>query len=417
MKRLNFLDGVVLFFFLSLIPALFFCAQDLLRHSSLTLESVEPKQFIPGQHRVVSVMGNGFDNTTWFHLDDRQRLKTVWINDSWIDLELPSDIFPGPQRVTARNDRGRMVSRERFFEVVWVPTVKSIRIQKEETLRTFYLVTGNYFEKRCEVSVNGLPVEGVEHNSPQELLIRVQAPGSHLKWTQVGIRNPSGGSLVLEGKDLLDRLEPGQEYANWAPKITDVIPREIEAGQDTGLVILGQRFCPGCEVQVGDQLLVKTQLVETYALFGVLPAYALPPGFYPLKILSPDGKASTFEHPVSIEATGQGTAEVLLWFYGLTPKELNGFHPRGDRSSPKPISGLRVLRLMEERRRKGQILLKASLPVQWRNTENGKQFYHANQPLVENATISIALSSDRTVSAVVKSAPRFVKKTGSKGSP
>lgn len=220
--KLNLLDGITLFFSLFASALAFHLIRhDFLRYATLTIESVEPKRFTPGVDGMLSVFGNAFGPTPTIWVDNSDPQTTYRVNETQLNINPPADLFPGQPVVTVRNHKGRVVSVQGLFEVVWKPKVTSIALL-ETGNQSRYLLTGDYLQRDCRVEWNGKAVPGVEIRSREEMEFCVEA--NDVPLTRLVLRNPSGGVTALEGDDLLKQLRPKAADDDWIPEIEMVIP-------------------------------------------------------------------------------------------------------------------------------------------------------------------------------------------------
>lgn len=405
--KLNLLDGIALLLLLfASALTLHLVRHDFLRHTTLTIELVEPKRFTPGVDGFLSVSGNAFGQSPDIWIDNGSPLMSFQVNETRVDLRPPEDLTPGMPVVSVRNPKGRVVSVQGLFEVVWKPVVTGITLL-ESGNRNLYRLSGDYLSPNCQVEWNGTTLPEVTIRSRHELEVSASADGIPL--TRLVLRNPSGGVTTLEGKNLLEELRPKTADADWVPQIQLLIPSAIRMEQNSDLVVVGTYFARGCTVRVGGLTITNVTPVKPYILAVRIPAHSLPFGRYSIEVVNPNGKTDLFQDGLMVQ--GEALAEMVLRFERLSQDQIKWF-----RQSPITLQVLSERPPRRERLGKqwieegGMIEIRALLPV-LRKTIGGDLIYSAAEiPLLEGGFVQVQILPAQTLPALLMSAPKVVQR-------
>lgn len=405
--KLNLLDGIALFLLLFASALTFhLVGHDFLRHTTLTIELVEPKQYTPGVDEFLSVSGNAFGQSPDIWIDSSDPLMSFQVNEARVDLKPPEGLTPGMPVVSVRNPRGRVVSVQGLFEVVWKPVATSIALL-ESGNQNLYLLSGDYLEPNCKVNWNGETLPEVVIRSRYEL--EVSAPAADVPLTRLVLQNPSGGITMLEGKNLLEELRPKTADADWVPQVERLIPSAIRVERDSDLVVVGTHFAGGCTVRVGDHMITNVTLVKPYLLAVRIPARSLPFGRYPIEVTNPNGKTALFRDGLMVQE--EALAEMVLRFDRLSKDQIKWF-----RQSPITLQILSERPPRRERlgkqwiEEKGRIEIRGLLPVLRENIRGDLSYSAAKIPLLEGEFVQVQVLPDQTLPAVLMSSPKLVQR-------
>ena len=288
--RVNLIDGAAIFFGLfSAAVLLHFSYHNLLRHTTLTLEDVTPRIFVPGVDRFLAIRGNGFRADLQVKIDGQPPITMYGVNEARMDIQPPDDMGPGFHRVMVRNPGGRMITKDVLFQVRWEPVVETITLKgPEEVSEAIYRITGKYIQPGCAITVDGEPVLRSSSLSSQEVLVAVPATLNNV-WTELSIQNPSGGGVVLKGEELLRRMAPKQFNSAIQPEIVRVIPDVIRIQQKTWVVISGKYLDRGCTVRIGGQPLEQLEWFPYSYVCGLVSDHSSSSGEQIVEVVNPNG--------------------------------------------------------------------------------------------------------------------------------
>lgn len=395
--KLNPIDGAVLFFVLFAAAVLaHFSYHNLLRHNTLTLEEASPRVFVPRGGRFLSIRGNGFKENIDIRVDGQPPLYATWVNEARIDLQLDGNMEPGPHSVTARNPGGRLVSRQDFFEIMWLPEVNRVLLLSVKPDRSTFKVLGDYFQKHCLVFANGEQVLEVERASPQELQFYYpKSLGGPPYLSELVIKNPGGGETSLRDEELENKMDLSQLPVQ--PTLLNILPRDLEVGQGNCLAVIGRDLKNGCQIFVGGQQLESLEWLPPFVVIGFIPPDFLFPGEHTVEVVNPGGERAAIE--LKLLALSKGTAEMQLRIEGIGRDELNGLS-----ASP----ALHILRVLGSKEEPKEVLVKARLAVQTLPADVGStalRYYYAGKPLSVGRSIAVPISKERSVTAVVELMP------------
>ena len=161
--QLNVIDLTIACCLLSPIPVWYYGYRSLTEPWKLTIQSVEPHRFIAGQDKLLVITGTGFDTDSIVYIATLPPQKAFFYNGAHLAVEVPPEVGPGWQVFRVRNGRGRLVTKQDAFHVVWQPTITSVRQGlRLKDHRTVLEVYGYYLASGSAVVLDDVPMANVQ---------------------------------------------------------------------------------------------------------------------------------------------------------------------------------------------------------------------------------------------------------------
>lgn len=148
--RVSLVDVALLLSGLLFISAFTF-GYKLVEHQALRIYQIRPARVTTGVDQRLSIIGTGLDPESVAFLGNLPLQGRV-LNEAFLEAILPSEMDQGMHVVSVRNGRGRLVTKENAFEVIWKPEILRIEPKQIEANRTGKLIViGRHFDKDCKV--------------------------------------------------------------------------------------------------------------------------------------------------------------------------------------------------------------------------------------------------------------------------
>ncbi len=399
--RVNLLDLMALLFLLSLSGTVWYAVRAV-RHRSLEIISLEPKQIIAGRKQGIMIRGTGFEPKTTIRVGNYPDRTGTFVNESTIGTKIPDEYEPGLYRVIVHDRYGRYTALDDAVEIVWVPQITQVKPKQiyNTTRWAKFEIFGKFFSRPCLVHVGDRKMRVLGTSTSDHLVVELEQgkPPLPVGIQPLTVTNIKGKSINEEqgihvpGSSVT--LEDGMEVLP-VPEVRSVTPHSILLGQTADLFILGKNLRPEADVWIGEQSLGRAQQVSPECLRIRVTGSPAVSG-RSLNFQLPDGpQVPVFSNAFQVDS------EHLLRM--VVPIAL-------DRESAAGLGEIRESPEWRLKRRarypaaKGRPVLETVLPVYFQADGGASRYLYDGQPLRAGSPIQVKIQG-RTLSGTIAAEP------------
>ena len=273
------------------------------------------------------------------------------------------------------------------------------------------MLLGFNLKEGCTVRIGDRLLERLEWHEPNTVLgvlpAHTLAPGVY----PVEVSNPDGKSVkvnqmadLISEKNLLKKLRRKKDVSKESsyvplPAPRRMAPRQIQADQDSSIVVIGSDLAEGCLVRIGNQPLQRVEWRAPHIVYGLLPAGSVVPGTHDLEVTNPNGKSGKLKQVVDIVSPKK--LDLELRFQGTSRQELRELLGEELRT---PF--IQILKILDKgKKNDSDIYAKVRLPVDVKGSKGGYPFFYCYGPykLQTGMNLPIRVSKEREIHAVLNS--------------